>query len=158
MISVYCLLTRGQIFVALKWLWRHSFGERNLLETFCLGCTKVILGGSKFPSSEIPWGNFRLCVRHDITIFMAGHYNPFFLQRSDDWGQWTRPGTWEENKTAWVGRIRERSGGAEIRRDRKEDRSVRVKQAGDLQNQDKWARGGRPHGEHMWCWVMKNGE
>lgn len=32
-------------------------------------------------------------------------------------------GTWEEDKTAWVGRVGQRSGGAEIRCDRKEDRS-----------------------------------
>lgn len=32
-------------------------------------------------------------------------------------------GTWEEDKTAWVGRVGQRSGEAEIRCDRKEDRS-----------------------------------
>lgn len=59
----YCLLARGQIFVALSWLiW---FGERILLKTFCLDHTKAVLEGSKTSSFEIHWG-YNLCVRHDV--------------------------------------------------------------------------------------------
>lgn len=33
-----------------------------------------------------------------------------------------------------------------------------MKETGDYQDQGKGDRDGRPHGEHMWCWVMKSGE
>lgn len=94
-----------------------------MLETFCLDCAKAILGGSKFPSSGIPSGYFSLCVG----MTSASSWQDIKIQSSSK-GVMTGEseqglGTWEEDKTAWVGRVGQRSGGAEIRCDRKEDRS-----------------------------------
>lgn len=153
MISVYCLLAGGQIFVALRWLiW---FGERSLLETFCSEYAKEVLEVSKTSSFEIHWGYIScLYIRHDVcclfgrtskSVLVTKMWKLVCVKKSESWcwgagqetevklnwdwgcGWWRKPGQGGKWRSCmgWEGRIQIHSSWEKKVRQKGEQTSLR---------------------------------